>query len=136
VTAVRYGATIELGRPHIRTGRHHSGPSRHEAGARAQIVRLTRVARDPLCVPLEPQVAGTGRQPTIRGAGIMSFASRVERVDRRERGIVARPAIISVNEELGLPGAWRGLGDGRACKADGNQDWSGESSEHRVMDLG
>lgn len=86
-------------RQRIRIEREHSCPSRDKARHGTQIAGLSRIARDVIGFLLKAQVADARRQTIARDAGVVSGAGCIERVDRAKRRVVARAAVITMEEQ-------------------------------------
>ncbi len=106
------------GRRHLRPGGHHAGREGDEARRVAQVPGLVGIAGDQRGLALEAGIAGRGGQAAAGRAGIVPGAGRVEGVDRRQGGVVARAAVIAVDEERRRTAGLRESGRGEAAGED------------------
>ena len=104
----------------------------HEAGHCLHISGLSRIVRDRVRISLQTSIAGTCGYSTIRRAGVVPGAGRIEGVDRQKWGVVARAAVVAMDQHLRLThGA--GFSQGRCHDAYGEKERYDGSAQHDVI---
>ncbi|ABY28874.1 hypothetical protein Mext_0453 [Methylorubrum extorquens PA1] len=84
--------------------RHHGRSGSDQPRHAPQVRWLARVLSHALGIRLEAQVTSLRRQRTVRRASVMTGAGLVKGVDRSERRIVARPAVVAMHQHLRCAG--------------------------------
>lgn len=82
----------------------------------------------PRRLPFQPKVTGLCREADIRRAGVVTGASGVQGVDRRQRSVVAGAAVVAVDEKL-RPAVRGWLCRGRSGPRGGEEGGGGEADD-------
>ncbi len=115
---------------HRRSGAGSGGRSErgYEARQGANIIGLTQIPGDCRCFLLQPNVTSLRGEADIGRAGVVTSTSCIESVDRRQGGIVARTAVVAVDQEL-RSAIGGGLGQGRSGPCGEDEDRGGEADD-------